>query len=114
VPGRASRSTGHPEPAALIVGEPHRLPVGMVSSAACGETRSGRGAPVCEAGKRVDMVAPQCEHDETVGPPDRRAVTWVFIPVSIGALVGVTERDAEVTSGLIDSSRHSGSAGSLA
>ena len=35
-------------------------------------------------------------------------VTWVFIPVSIGALVGVTERDAGVASGLIDSSQQLG------
>jgi len=33
------------------------------------------------------------------------AVTWAFIPVSIGALVGVTERDAGVASGLVDSSQ---------
>jgi EmrB/QacA subfamily drug resistance transporter len=38
------------------------------------------------------------------------AVTWVFIPVSIGALVGVTERDAGVASGLIDSSQQLGGA----
>jgi hypothetical protein len=37
-------------------------------------------------------------------------VTWVFIPVSIGALVGVTERDAGVASGLIDSSQQLGGA----
>ena len=37
-------------------------------------------------------------------------VTWVFIPVSIGALVGVTERDARVASGLIDSSQQLGGA----
>jgi hypothetical protein len=34
----------------------------------------------------------------------------VFIPVSIGALVGVTERDAGVASGLIDSSQQLGGA----
>jgi MFS family permease len=38
------------------------------------------------------------------------AVTWVFIPVSIGALAGVTERDAGVASGLIDSSQQLGGA----
>ena len=38
------------------------------------------------------------------------AVTWVFVPVSIGALVGVTERDAGVASGLIDSSQQLGGA----
>ncbi|NEB74687.1 MFS transporter [Streptomyces sp. SID14478] len=38
------------------------------------------------------------------------AVTWGFIPVSIGALVGVTERDAGVASGLIDSSQQLGGA----
>ena len=38
------------------------------------------------------------------------AVTWAFIPVSIGALVGVTERDAGVASGLIDSSQQLGGA----
>jgi len=38
------------------------------------------------------------------------AVTWVFIPVSIGALVGVRERDAGVASGLIDSSQQLGGA----
>jgi EmrB/QacA subfamily drug resistance transporter len=38
------------------------------------------------------------------------AVTWIFIPVSIGALVGVTERDAGVASGLIDSSQQLGGA----
>ena len=38
------------------------------------------------------------------------AVTWVFIPVSIGALVGVSERDAGVASGLIDSSQQLGGA----
>ena len=38
------------------------------------------------------------------------AVTWVFIPVSIGALVGVTARDAGVASGLIDSSQQLGGA----
>jgi EmrB/QacA subfamily drug resistance transporter len=37
-------------------------------------------------------------------------VTWVFIPVSIGALVGVTERDAGVASGLVDSSQQLGGA----
>jgi EmrB/QacA subfamily drug resistance transporter len=37
-------------------------------------------------------------------------VTWVFIPVSIGGLVGVTERDAGVASGLIDSSQQLGGA----
>jgi EmrB/QacA subfamily drug resistance transporter len=35
-------------------------------------------------------------------------VTWVFIPVSIGALVGVRERDAGIASGLIDSSQQLG------
>jgi hypothetical protein len=38
------------------------------------------------------------------------AVTWVFVPVSIGALVGVTERDAGIASGLIDSSQQLGGA----
>jgi EmrB/QacA subfamily drug resistance transporter len=38
------------------------------------------------------------------------AVTWVFIPVSIGALVGVREHDAGVASGLIDSSQQLGGA----
>jgi EmrB/QacA subfamily drug resistance transporter len=38
------------------------------------------------------------------------AVTWAFIPVSIGALVGVKERDAGVASGLIDSSQQLGGA----
>jgi EmrB/QacA subfamily drug resistance transporter len=38
------------------------------------------------------------------------AVTWVFVPVSIGALAGVTERDAGVASGLIDSSQQLGGA----
>ena len=38
------------------------------------------------------------------------SLTWVFIPVSIGALVGVTERDAGVASGLIDSSQQLGGA----
>ena len=38
------------------------------------------------------------------------SVTWVFIPVSIGALAGVTERDAGVASGLIDSSQQLGGA----
>ncbi|WUH92487.1 MFS transporter [Streptomyces sp. NBC_00433] len=37
-------------------------------------------------------------------------VTWIFIPVSIGALAGVTERDAGVASGLIDSSQQLGGA----
>jgi EmrB/QacA subfamily drug resistance transporter len=37
-------------------------------------------------------------------------VTWVFIPVSIGALVGVDERDAGIASGLIDSSQQLGGA----
>lgn len=37
-------------------------------------------------------------------------VTWIFIPVSIGALVGVTERDAGVAAGLIDSSQQLGGA----
>jgi EmrB/QacA subfamily drug resistance transporter len=37
-------------------------------------------------------------------------VTWVFIPVSIGALVGITDRDAGVASGLIDSSQQLGGA----
>ena len=37
-------------------------------------------------------------------------VTWIFIPVSIGALVGVTERDAGIASGLIDSSQQLGGA----
>lgn len=37
-------------------------------------------------------------------------VTWGFIPVSIGALVGVTERDAGIASGLIDSSQQLGGA----
>jgi EmrB/QacA subfamily drug resistance transporter len=37
-------------------------------------------------------------------------VTWVFIPVSIGALAGVTERDAGIASGLIDSSQQLGGA----
>jgi EmrB/QacA subfamily drug resistance transporter len=37
-------------------------------------------------------------------------VTWVFIPVAIGGLVGVTERDAGVASGLIDSSQQLGGA----
>ena len=41
-------------------------------------------------------------------------VTWVFIPVSIGALVGVTERDAGVASGLIDSSQQLGGAVGIA
>jgi EmrB/QacA subfamily drug resistance transporter len=38
------------------------------------------------------------------------AVTWAFIPVSIGALAGVTERDAGVAAGLIDSSQQLGGA----
>jgi EmrB/QacA subfamily drug resistance transporter len=38
------------------------------------------------------------------------AVTWAFIPVSIGALTGVTARDAGVASGLIDSSQQLGGA----
>ena len=38
------------------------------------------------------------------------AVTWVFIPVSIGALAGVRERDAGVASGIIDSSQQLGGA----
>jgi EmrB/QacA subfamily drug resistance transporter len=38
------------------------------------------------------------------------AVTWVFIPVSIGALVGVRERDAGIAAGLIDSSQQLGGA----
>jgi EmrB/QacA subfamily drug resistance transporter len=38
------------------------------------------------------------------------AVTWVFVPVSIGALAGVAERDAGVASGLIDSSQQIGGA----
>jgi EmrB/QacA subfamily drug resistance transporter len=38
------------------------------------------------------------------------AVTWAFIPVSIGALEGVTERDAGVASGLIDTSQQLGGA----
>jgi len=37
-------------------------------------------------------------------------VTWVFIPVSIGAMAGVTERDAGIASGLIDSSQQLGGA----
>jgi EmrB/QacA subfamily drug resistance transporter len=37
-------------------------------------------------------------------------VTWAFIPVSIGALAGVTERDAGVASGLIDTSQQLGGA----
>jgi EmrB/QacA subfamily drug resistance transporter len=37
-------------------------------------------------------------------------VTWVFIPVSIGALLGVTERDAGIASGIIDSSQQLGGA----
>jgi predicted MFS family arabinose efflux permease len=37
-------------------------------------------------------------------------VTWVFIPVAIGGLAGVTERDAGVASGLIDSSQQLGGA----
>ena len=38
------------------------------------------------------------------------AVTWVFVPVSIGALAGVTERDAGVAAGLIDTSQQLGGA----
>jgi EmrB/QacA subfamily drug resistance transporter len=38
------------------------------------------------------------------------AVTWAFIPVSIGALAGVKERDAGVASGLIDTSQQLGGA----
>jgi MFS family permease len=38
------------------------------------------------------------------------AVTWAFVPVSIGGLAGVTERDAGVASGLIDSSQQLGGA----
>jgi MFS family permease len=38
------------------------------------------------------------------------AVTWAFIPVSIGALAGVTERNAGVASGLIDTSQQIGGA----
>jgi MFS family permease len=38
------------------------------------------------------------------------AVTWAFIPVSIGALAGVKERDAGIASGLIDSSQQLGGA----
>ncbi|HEY3479846.1 MAG TPA: MFS transporter [Streptomyces sp.] len=38
------------------------------------------------------------------------AVTWAFIPVSIGALAGVTDRDAGVASGLIDTSQQLGGA----
>jgi EmrB/QacA subfamily drug resistance transporter len=38
------------------------------------------------------------------------AVTWAFIPVSIGALAGVTHRDAGVASGLIDTSQQLGGA----
>ncbi|HET9168725.1 MAG TPA: MFS transporter [Actinospica sp.] len=38
------------------------------------------------------------------------AVTWVFVPVSIGALVKVSGRDAGVASGLIDSSQQLGGA----
>jgi EmrB/QacA subfamily drug resistance transporter len=38
------------------------------------------------------------------------AVTWVFIPVSIGALIGVTEQEAGIASGLIDSSQQLGGA----
>ena len=38
------------------------------------------------------------------------AVTWAFIPVSIGALAGVAERDAGVASGLIDTSQQLGGA----
>jgi hypothetical protein len=38
------------------------------------------------------------------------AVTWAFIPVSIGALAGVRARDAGVASGLIDTSQQLGGA----
>jgi EmrB/QacA subfamily drug resistance transporter len=38
------------------------------------------------------------------------AVTWAFIPVSIGALAGITERDAGIAAGLIDSSQQLGGA----
>jgi EmrB/QacA subfamily drug resistance transporter len=38
------------------------------------------------------------------------AVTWAFIPVSIGALAGVPERDAGVAAGLIDTSQQLGGA----
>jgi EmrB/QacA subfamily drug resistance transporter len=38
------------------------------------------------------------------------AVTWAFIPVSIGALAGVGARDAGVASGLIDTSQQLGGA----
>jgi len=38
------------------------------------------------------------------------AVTWAFIPVSIGALAGVTDRNAGVASGLIDTSQQIGGA----
>ncbi len=38
------------------------------------------------------------------------AVTWAFIPVSIGALAGVTERDAGVASGLLNTSQQLGGA----
>jgi EmrB/QacA subfamily drug resistance transporter len=37
-------------------------------------------------------------------------VTWAFIPVSIGALAGVTAREAGVASGLIDTSQQIGGA----
>ena len=37
-------------------------------------------------------------------------VTWAFVPVSIGALAGVAERDAGVAAGLIDSSQQLGGA----
>jgi len=37
-------------------------------------------------------------------------ITWGFVPVSIGALTGVRERDAGVASGLIDSSQQLGGA----
>jgi len=37
-------------------------------------------------------------------------ITWGFVPVAIGALAGVTERDAGVASGLIDSSQQLGGA----
>jgi EmrB/QacA subfamily drug resistance transporter len=38
------------------------------------------------------------------------AVTWAFIPVSIGALAGVRERDAGVAAGLVDTSQQLGGA----
>jgi MFS family permease len=37
-------------------------------------------------------------------------ITWGFVPVAIGALAGVTERDTGVASGLIDSSQQLGGA----